>query len=74
MASPPAPMPTNRYWTVDEVAAILRVSRWTVYRAVWAGNLEALKIGGRVRISEAALNEYLADAEHRGPETPADPR
>lgn len=71
---PSTPAPVERYWTVEEVAAIERVSKWTVYRAIWAGNLKAIKVGGRVRVPEAALNEYLAAAEHRGPEAPSAPR
>jgi excisionase family DNA binding protein len=48
--------------TVAEVAAALRVSRMTVYRLVHSGALGALRIGGGIRVPEAALMEYLAHA------------
>lgn len=46
--------------TVRACAEDLQVSTKTVYRAVWSGALAAHRVGGRLRISPAALEAYLA--------------
>lgn len=63
------------YLTVAEVAAVLRVSKMTVYRLVNTGYLEAARIGGprgTIRIPKKAPGEYLASVTAGGPE-PAEP-
>ena len=46
---------------IDEVAAILRVSKMTVYRMVDDGDLEAIPAGKRlIRIPESAVIRLLA--------------
>ena len=49
--------------TVDEVAARLRVSKWSVYRLVRRGELPCLSLGASprapLRISEAELEDWL---------------
>lgn len=45
----------TRFLTVHEVAAILRVSKQTVYRLVRTGSLEAVRVGGSFRIPEHAV-------------------
>lgn len=50
------------YMTVDEVAAWLRVSRWTVGRLVKTGELTAIKAGGRngaIRVDADSVEDYL---------------
>lgn len=54
------------YLTVPEVAAILRVSKMTVYRMVHAaafGENGAIQTGRSFRISAAAVNDYLKERE-----------
>lgn len=46
--------------TVEEVADRLRVSRFTVYRWIKKGILEAIKIDGAVRVEEEAYEKLLA--------------
>ena len=47
--------------TVPEVAGMLRVSRMTVYRMVWSGDLEAIPITpNTLRIPEEAVTQLLA--------------
>jgi excisionase family DNA binding protein len=53
------------FLTVAEVAGALRVSKMSVYRLVHSGAMEALRIGGAIRVPEAALADYLAGAEFR---------
>src|ERR1700740_374680 len=48
-----------RFLTVAEVAAIMRVSKMTVYRLVHSGELEATRVGRFFRFSEQAVNRYL---------------
>jgi len=46
--------------TVDEVADRLKVSRFTVYRWIKKGVLQAIKIDGVVRVEEVAYEKLLA--------------
>jgi len=48
-----------RFLTVAEVAAIMRVSKMTVYRLVHAGELPAVRVGRSFRVPEAAVHDYL---------------
>jgi excisionase family DNA binding protein len=48
-----------RFLTVAEVAAIMRVSKMTVYRLVHAGDLPAVKVGRSYRVPEQAIHDYL---------------
>jgi excisionase family DNA binding protein len=57
-------MPTNdisevKFLTVAEVAAVMRVSKMTVYRLVHSGELPAVRVGRSFRVSEADVHEYL---------------
>ena len=51
----------RRWLTVDEVAALLAVSKLTVYRRIWAGDLPAIKLGGvgLLRIASDDLDDFL---------------
>jgi excisionase family DNA binding protein len=49
----------DRLWTLSEVAERLQLSRSTIYRERRAGRLKTEVIGGCVRISESAVQEYL---------------
>jgi excisionase family DNA binding protein len=48
-----------KFLTVAEVAAVMRVSKMTVYRLVHSGELEAVRVGRSFRVTEEAVNEYL---------------
>jgi excisionase family DNA binding protein len=50
------------FLTVAEVAALMRVSKMSVYRLIHAGELEAVRFGRSFRVPEAAVNTYLRDA------------
>jgi excisionase family DNA binding protein len=57
--------PTPRavsFLTVNEVAAIMRVSKMTVYRLVHGGELAAVRVGRSFRVPEPAVRDYLAGA------------
>jgi excisionase family DNA binding protein len=51
-----------RFLTVAEVAAIMRVSKMTVYRLVHSGELPAVRVGRSFRVPEKAVHAYLENA------------
>jgi len=53
---------TRRTFTANEAAAILGTSTWAVYEAVKKKQIPAIKIGGRVVIPRAAIEQMLAEA------------
>ena len=62
MTQRPAPRATGSFLTVTEVAAIMRVSKMTVYRLVHGGELSAVRVGRSFRVPEPAVRAYLAGA------------
>lgn len=51
---------SNKLLTVNEVAAILRVSNMTVYRLVKSRQIPAIRVGKNYRIKESEVNDYLS--------------
>jgi excisionase family DNA binding protein len=51
-----------RFLTVAEVAAMMRVSKMTVYRLVHGGTLPAVRVGRSFRVPEQAVHAYLTDS------------
>jgi len=45
------------YYTVKEVAQILKLAPGTIYRAIYRGDLKYIKIGRAIRIPEESLRE-----------------
>lgn len=58
----PGPAGEVTFLTVAEVAAMMRVSKMTVYRMVHAGELSAVRVGRSFRVPERAVHDYLRDA------------
>lgn len=48
-----------KFLTVAEVAAIMRVSKMSVYRLIHGGDLEAVRFGRSFRVPEKAVDGYL---------------
>ncbi len=46
---------------VDEVASLYRVSKWSIYQRVKAGEIPALSLGRSLRFSRAAIERLLED-------------
>ena len=44
----------ERLLTINEVAGLLRISRWSVYQLIWSGQLRTVTIGRRRLIRPAA--------------------
>jgi excisionase family DNA binding protein len=51
-----------KFLTVAEVAAVMRVSKMTVYRMVHATELPAVRVGRSFRVPEQAVHDYLRAA------------
>ena len=51
----------NRNWrTPAELAALYRVSKYSIYRAVKSGELPSLRVRGQVRIADCDADEWVA--------------
>jgi len=60
---PVAPRPAAvTFLTVAEVAAMMRVSKMTVYRLVHGGEMAAVRVGRSFRVPATAVRAYLDDA------------
>ena len=62
MAGSSNPLSEVKFLTVAEVAAVMRVSKMTVYRLVHSGELPAVRVGRSFRVPERAVHDYLRDA------------
>jgi excisionase family DNA binding protein len=62
MGSNERPLSEVRFLTVAEVAAVMRVSKMTVYRLVHAGELPAVRVGRSFRVPEHAVHAYLRES------------
>ena len=51
-----------KFLTVAEVAAVMRVSKMTVYRMVHSAELPAIRVGRSFRVPEKAVHDYLRSA------------
>lgn len=58
---------------VDEVAAILRISRSACYGLVASQQIQAHKIGGSIRVCEEDLLSYIAGTRITSPQTSVRP-
>jgi len=50
-------------YTPEEVAKILKISRFTVYELIKSGKLTAYRIGRKVRVEPADLEQYILKAK-----------
>lgn len=51
--------PRTQFLTVAEVAALMRVSKMTVYRLVHNGELPAVRVGRSFRVHAKAVHDML---------------
>ena len=52
-------MDNKRVYTVEEIQAILGVSKNTTYALVKSGVFHSVKVGGQYRISKKSFDEWL---------------
>ncbi len=55
-------LPDPKFLTIAEVAAMMRVSKMTVYRLVHGGDLPAVRVGRSFRVTEDDVNDYLKNS------------
>jgi excisionase family DNA binding protein len=60
---------TAMAYGVNDAAALLGVSRWTLYELLRRGEIRSFKVAGRRLVSVQAIVEFIADAESEGYET-----
>lgn len=49
----------DKYYTIEEIAELLKVTYMTVYRWIKSNRLEALKAGKQYRITKRQLDKFL---------------
>ncbi|GAA5144852.1 helix-turn-helix domain-containing protein [Nocardioides marinquilinus] len=59
MSTPSGGLSDPKFLTIAEVAAMMRVSKMTVYRLVHNGDLPAVRVGRSFRVAEKDVDEYL---------------
>ncbi|GAB2722669.1 helix-turn-helix domain-containing protein [Kitasatospora kifunensis] len=62
MAANEPPQKIEAYLTVAEAAAVMRVSKMTVYRVIHAGHLPSVRVGRSFKVSEQAVHKYLQES------------
>lgn len=68
-----ADRPPHRLLTVAEVAYMTRLSRPTVYRLLRSGEIPSLRFGRSYRVTEEAVDEYIARAARHNRDEPDPP-
>ncbi len=56
-------VPNKLLYTVEEAAALLSLSRTSVFQLICDHRLAAVKIGGRRRVAHRALDDFVASLE-----------
>lgn len=55
----------EQYYTIKEVAEILKVAYLTVYRWVKDGKIEAYKLGKEYRIKKDDLDKFVESSKYK---------
>ncbi len=55
-------MEGTQFFTVAEVAALMRVSKMTVYRLLHSGEMPSVRVGRSFRVPAKAVHDYLDGA------------
>lgn len=61
---------SETFYTVSEVATHLKVSVPAVYRWISEGKIEVVRMGRSVRITQTALDKFIADSTDPSPPPP----
>lgn len=56
-------MSTEHYYSIEEVAKILKVAYLTVYRWIHNNKLKSLKAGKQYRIKKEDLDRFLSNSK-----------
>ena len=60
-------LPSNRTYTVDDIAAILGIAKSTAYRLVNSGEFKTIRIGYAIRISRKGTVKSYAQISLQTP-------
>ncbi|MFE7744205.1 helix-turn-helix domain-containing protein [Nocardia sp. NPDC057455] len=52
---------SDTFMTVQEAAAVLKVSRYSIYQLIWSGEVQSVTIGRCRRIVRQSFDTYVAD-------------
>ena len=55
----------EQYYSIEEVAKMLKVAYLTVYRWIQTGKLNAIKAGKQYRISKSNLELFLTQSKRK---------
>lgn len=58
-------MTDEQYYTIEEVAKMLKVAYLTVYRWIQSGKLVAFKAGKQYRVKKEDLNSFITSYEKK---------
>ena len=59
-------MPLEEFYTIEELAEKLKVTRQAIHNWIKQGRIESIKIGRSRRIPAAAVERLLAESRERG--------
>lgn len=57
------PLPEPRTYTVDQIAAMLNISRTSAYQLVKQEDFRSVRIGNSIRVSRKSFNAWLENLE-----------
>lgn len=58
-------LPSNRTYTVNDIAAILGIGRATAYKLANSGAFKTIRIGNMLRISRKSFEDWLKMEEQK---------
>jgi len=58
-------MTDEQYYSIEEVAKMLKVAYLTVYRWIQSGKLVAFKAGKQYRVKKADLDRFVTNYERK---------
>ena len=57
------PLPEPRTYTVDQIAAMLSISRTSAYQLVKQEDFRSVRIGNSIRVSKKSFDAWLENLE-----------
>lgn len=63
----------KEYYTVDEVANLLKLSKYTIYEMIKRGDLTGVKVGRKIRIKQIDINHLMHEQTPIKQDTPFSP-
>jgi excisionase family DNA binding protein len=67
-------MAIEKLYSVDDAAALLQISHWTIWAKLKSGELMRTKVGGRTVIRESELKRMIVDKPRKAKGVDHEPR